>query len=256
MATLLAHESENEEEELPGLEPAGRRQRIALRADWPDGVTRDWAWGGSTGSGRPRLHPRQRRRARPPAGRRRRRRGRRLDRRRTASVLVEEDDAGRPLRPRHRVRGDRPRARARTASSTACACSAPASPAAAPLLLAGPALGDRAGLRRHQHEPLDDEEAVRRRAARARRRRVLPPHGARRLGAQHAGRELPVALLVGDLGRQPRGGRPARVLLQPAPRRSSSSRAASTSRSPGSAARRSAAPATASRRRTSPASAR
>ena len=34
--------------------------------------------------------------------------------------------------------------------------------------------------------------------------RVLPPHGARRLGAQHAGRELPVAVLVGDLGREPR----------------------------------------------------
>ena len=30
-------------------------------------------------------------------------------------------------------------------------------------------------------------------------------HGARRLRAQHAGRELPVALLVGDLGREPRG---------------------------------------------------
>ena len=29
------------------------------------------------------------------------------------------------------------------------------------VLLAGLALGDRAGLRRHQHQPLDDEEAVR-----------------------------------------------------------------------------------------------
>ena len=31
----------------------------------------------------------------------------------------------------------------------------------------------------------------------------FPAHRARGLGAQHAGRELPLALLVGDLGRQP-----------------------------------------------------
>ena len=43
--------------------------------------------------------------------------------------------------------------------------------------------------------------------------------GARRLGAQHAGRELPVAVLVRDLGRKPRGAGAARVLLQPEPAR-------------------------------------
>ena len=54
----------------------------------------------------------------------------------------------------------------------------------------GSALRDRAGLRRDQHEPLDDEEAVRRDTARPRRRRLLPPHRARRRRPQHAGREL------------------------------------------------------------------
>src|SRR3712207_8409657 len=43
------------------------------------------------------------------------------------------------------------------------------------------------------------------------RQRVLPPHRARRVRAQHARRELPVALLERDLGRQSRGSRPAHV---------------------------------------------
>ena len=60
---------------------------------------------------------------------------------------------------------------------------------------------------------------------------------ARRLGAQHAGRELPVAILVRDLGGQPPAGRSAPPL--PTRRRpSSSSRAGSTSRWPGRAAAR------------------
>ena len=115
----------------------------------------------------------------------------------------------------------------------------------------GPALGARAGFRRRQHEPLDDEAAARRHAARARRLRVLQAHDPRRLGPQHAGRVVPVAVLVGHLGRQPRGGRSARSSTRTRTRRSSSSPAASTSRSPGSAAARSARPATASPRRAS-----
>ena len=75
----------------------------------------------------------------------------------------------------------------------------------------------RAGLRPHQHEPVDDEEAVRGAPPRPRRQRVLPAQHARRRRSQHAGRELPVEVLVGDLRRQPRGGRPADVLLQPEP---------------------------------------
>ena len=39
--------------------------------------------------------------------------------------------------------------------------------------------------------------------------------GARRLGAQHARRELPLALLLGHLGRQPRGAGADDLLLQP-----------------------------------------
>ena len=47
--SVLAHESE---EELPAwslLTSAG--QAILLPADWPDRVTREWAWGGATGAG-------------------------------------------------------------------------------------------------------------------------------------------------------------------------------------------------------------
>ena len=124
---------------------------------------------------------------------------------------------GRRLRSRHGLRRHRAPARARGRGSRAYASSARASPAAGAVLLGGLRYADRAGLRRDQHEPLDDEEAVRERAPRARRQRVLQTHGARRLGAQHAGGELPVALLVGHLGREPRGARPARLLLQPEP---------------------------------------
>ena len=97
------------------------------------------------------------------------------------------------------------------------------------------------------------KRAVRRGPPRDRRLRLLQAHDARRLGAQHARRVVPVAVLVRRLGGQPRGGRPAALLREPRTRPSSSSRAVSTSRSPGSAAARFARPATASRRRASPA---
>ena len=149
--------------------------------------------------------------------------------------IAETGRRGRPLRPRHRVRRGHPRHRARRRALLG---------ARARRRVQGlrrgparrPALGDRAGLRRDQHEPLDDQAAARRHPARAGRHRVLPPHDARRLGPQHAGRVVPVAVLVGDLGREPRGGRPARSTTPTPTRRSSSSREASTSRSPGSAA--------------------
>ena len=145
-----------------------------------------------------------------------RERGRRLRRRGRRAAIVADDTRGRPLRARHRLRRDRPLARARVRD--------PQRPRARRGLhrqRQDPArrapLGDRAGLRRRQHEPLDDEEGVRRRPARARRHRVLQADDARRLRAQHAGRELPVALLVGDLRRQPRGGGSDGLLLQPEP---------------------------------------
>ena len=161
---------------------------------------------------------------------------------------------GRPLRARHRVRRDRPLARPRLRARQR---------ARPRRRLHGqrrraprrPALGGGAGLRRRQHEPLDDEEAVRRHPPRAHRQGLLPADGARRLGAQHARRELPVALLVGHLGRAATR-RPTRSRSTTTPtRRSSSSRAASTSRSPGREAPASAARATASRPRTCPGSA-
>jgi subtilisin family serine protease len=49
--TLLAHEVE-EDEDLPAWSlPASASDAIRMRAEWPERVTRDWAWGGSTGRG-------------------------------------------------------------------------------------------------------------------------------------------------------------------------------------------------------------
>jgi subtilisin len=44
-----AHE---EQSNLPAWSlPAGAAERIALRHEWPEEVTREWAWGGATGAG-------------------------------------------------------------------------------------------------------------------------------------------------------------------------------------------------------------
>ena len=49
--TVLAHEVE-EDEELPAWSlPADASEAIRMRAAWPERVTREWAWGGSTGRG-------------------------------------------------------------------------------------------------------------------------------------------------------------------------------------------------------------
>ncbi len=46
---MLAHESE---EELPAWSlPASAGESIRLPSDWPERVTREWAWGGATGAG-------------------------------------------------------------------------------------------------------------------------------------------------------------------------------------------------------------
>jgi subtilisin len=48
--TALAHEAEDEE--LPAWSlPASASDSIRLHTGWPERVTRDWAWGGSTGRG-------------------------------------------------------------------------------------------------------------------------------------------------------------------------------------------------------------
>jgi subtilisin len=47
--SVLAHESE---EELPAWSfPTSAGESILLPSDWPDRVTREWAWGGATGAG-------------------------------------------------------------------------------------------------------------------------------------------------------------------------------------------------------------
>jgi subtilisin len=49
--SVLAHEVEGEEE-LPAWSlPADASESIRIRTGWPERVTRDWAWGGSTGAG-------------------------------------------------------------------------------------------------------------------------------------------------------------------------------------------------------------
>ena len=49
--SVLAHEVEGDEE-LPAWSlPADASESIRIRAGWPERVTRDWAWGGSTGAG-------------------------------------------------------------------------------------------------------------------------------------------------------------------------------------------------------------
>jgi subtilisin len=50
--SLLAHESDEEEEGLPAWSlPASAGDSIRIRTHWPERVTRDWAWGRSTGKG-------------------------------------------------------------------------------------------------------------------------------------------------------------------------------------------------------------
>jgi subtilisin len=50
MTTVLAHEAEDEE--LPAWSlPADVAESIRIRAGWPERVTREWAWGGSSGAG-------------------------------------------------------------------------------------------------------------------------------------------------------------------------------------------------------------
>ena len=199
-----AHSERDERAAAPRLEPhrrGGRLDRdpgrVARR------VTRDWAIGGATGegvdvcildSGVDGDHPlvggvesavavdARRRGDRDRAGRARRRRA-----------------GTAPRAPESSARSPRP------AGIHSVRVLGEGNTGSAELILGGLRHAIEQRLRGRQPQPLDDEAQVRRAPARARRRRLLQRHGARRLGAQHAGRELSVALLVGDLGRAPRG---------------------------------------------------
>ena len=47
--SVLAHETD---EELPAWSlPASAGDSIRLPSEWPEQVTREWAWGGATGAG-------------------------------------------------------------------------------------------------------------------------------------------------------------------------------------------------------------
>ena len=139
---------------------------IQIANPLPDRVDREWALAGATGKGvrvclldsgvedgHPRVGDGH------PGGRDHGRRGRRADR--------DGGSRRRPLRARDGVRQRRPCARARGGDPLGAR-------ARRRVLRLGagadrrPALGGRRGLRRDQHEPLDDEAEVRRGAARAR----------------------------------------------------------------------------------------
>src|SRR5438132_7225101 len=48
--SVLAHDES--EEELPAWSlPASAGESILLPSEWPERVTREWAWGGATGAG-------------------------------------------------------------------------------------------------------------------------------------------------------------------------------------------------------------
>ena len=194
-----------------------RRARIAIGVDWPERVTREWAWGGSTGegvrvcildSGVEAGHPlgRRARRARSRSSRR----GRRDSR---SSRTREGDLCGHGTACAGIVRSLAPDCELHSVRVLGAGVQGQRLGAAR-----RPALGGRPGLRRHQHEPLDDEAPVRRRCCTS--WPTAPTSAARVLVASAHNMPVesyPVALLVGHLGREPRGARPARVLLQPEP---------------------------------------
>ena len=225
--------------ELPAwslpADAVGADRRCA--SDWPAEVTREWAWGGSTGAGvrvcildsgvDGGASARRRTCESAVVGRRRTRTARR-----SSTEDIEGDVCGHGTACAGIVRALAPEAELHSVRVLG-----PGFTGSGNILLAGLRYAIEQGFDVDQHEPLDDEEAtsptVLHELADA---AYFQRHGARRLRAQHAGRELPVALLVGDLRRQPRGGRPDRALLQPEPAGRVLRAAASTSTSPGSAA--------------------
>ena len=199
------------------MEPAqgrGRADRAAGRVARTRHARLGVGW--SDGERRQRLHSRLRRGGRPSARRRRSRVPSPSPSTQDENPIVEEDTEGdlsghgtacagivRSIAPECDLYSVRVLGAGFTGSG--------------PVLLAGLQLGGRAGLRPDQHEPVDDEAPVRGAAPRSRGLGVLPPHDARRGRAQHAGRELPVEVLLRDLRRAATRSRSDDVLLQPEP---------------------------------------
>ena len=206
--------------------------------------------GGGVPVGNHRLRPRER----PPA----------LGGRVVENVTVElsddgptvvPDEAPRHVRPRDRVRRDHPRPRAGGRARL------DPRPRRRPARQGNGVrrrsrLGHRAGPRGLQPEPLVEERGALPIFHELADQAYFRGHGARQRGQQRAGPELPVAVLVGLLGRGPRRARPVARSTTTPRRRSSSARGASTCRSRGRTAAAPSRPATASPRPTSPGSSR
>ena len=171
---------------------SGRRRAAVLGA-----LTPEQAWGGSTG-GDPRLRGGLRHRARPS--------GRRAGGRSWAGYgggrpeVVESeagDACGHGTACASIIRRIAPDCELYSVRSWESASPAPAT-------CCWPGCDGRSPrLRRDQHEPVDHPAAVRPGIARDGRRCLLPRQRDRRLGAQLAGGELPVAVRLGHLGRLP-----------------------------------------------------
>ena len=153
-ATLELHDH-SEEEDLPAWSlPAEAVERIRVPVTLPEQVTREWAWGGSTGAGvRVCILDSGIELDHPLVGR--------VDhsvavvRNEEGELEVRRGPRGRPVRPRHGLRGDRALARARRRAHER--------PRPRRGLhrrrrdaAARARVGDRAGVRGHEHEPFDD----------------------------------------------------------------------------------------------------
>ncbi len=205
-----------EAESLPSYSlPAERVAEIALPASWPCEVTPEWAWGGSTGAG-VRVCVLD---SGVDAGLERVGRVKR-------SVVVEADEDGN-ARVIEDSEGDVfghgtacagiIRSIAPEVEMTSVRVLGPNNRGSGELMMAGLGWALEQG---HQVvnmslSTLQDRAA--RRVAPARRRGLLPASDDRRLRPQRRRRQLPLALCLGDLGRQPRGPRPDALLLQPRP---------------------------------------
>ncbi len=129
---------DEEYSELPAWSlPKDAVGRIALPAEWPERVTREWAWGGATGKGVRVCILDSGVDQAASGGRRTRERRRDLRRATTRTVLVEEDTGGRSLRARHGLRRDRPLDRARVRRCTSVRVLGAGFTGTGPVLLGG-----------------------------------------------------------------------------------------------------------------------